>query len=122
MLSLSAATRIYLAVGATDMRKSYNGLSALVENEIDQDPVSGHLFVFCNGARNRLKILLWDGSGLWVLAKRLEKGTFAWPEAKAKVLEMSFGEFAQLLAGLDLRAFQKRRWYRRSPRESVLHS
>jgi transposase len=113
MLNLSPATKIYLAAGVTDMRKSFNGLFAIVQNDIDKDPLSGHLFVFCNRLRNRLKILVWDGTGLWIFAKRLEKGTFAWPDAKAKAMEMSFGELAQLLAGLDLRSFRRRRWYHR---------
>jgi transposase len=117
MLSFSSATKIYLASGVTDMRKSFNSLSALVQNEIDQDPLSGHLYVFCNRRRNRLKILTWDGSGLWVLAKRLEKGTFSWPDAEADVVEMHFEELTQLIAGLDLRSFRRRRWYRRRSRK-----
>ena len=95
------------------MRKSFNSLSAIVENEIEKDPLSGHLYVFCNRARNRLKILTWDGSGLWVLAKRLEKGTFSWPDAGVDVVEMRFAELTQLIAGLDLRSFTQRKWYRR---------
>jgi transposase len=95
------------------MRKSFNSLSAIVQNEIEKDPLSGHLYVFCNRARNRLKILTWDGSGLWVLAKRLEKGTFSWPDAEAELVEMRFEELTQLIAGLDLRSFSRRRWYRR---------
>lgn len=114
MLSLTSATKIYLAAGPTDMRKSFNSLSAIVQNEIQKDPLSGHLYVFCNRARNRLKILTWDGSGLWVLAKRLEKGTFSWPTVKEKVIDMSYEELVQLIVGLDLKTFQKRRWYRRS--------
>jgi transposase len=113
MLGLSPATKIFLAAGVTDMRKSYNGLSAIVQNEIEHDPLSGHLFVFCNRGRNRLKILCWDGTGLWVFAKRLEKGTFSWPKATKKVVEMSFEELTQLLSGLDLGSFRRRRWYRR---------
>lgn len=113
MLSISPATKIYLAAGPTDMRKSFNSLSAIVINDIEKDPLSGHLFVFCNRARNRLKILMWDGSGLWVLAKRLEKGTFSWPPAEGEVIDMSYEELTQLIAGLDFRSFQKRKWYRR---------
>lgn len=114
MLSFSSATKIYLAAGPTDMRKSFNSLSAIVQNEIAKDPLSGHLYVFCNRARNRLKILTWDGSGLWVLAKRLEKGTFSWPSVKGDmVVSMSFEEITQLIAGLDMQSFQRRKWYRR---------
>lgn len=112
MLSFSSATKIYLACGVTDMRKSFNSLSAIVQNEIEKDPLSGHLYVFCNRRRNRLKILTWDGSGLWVLAKRLEKGTFTWPDGNGGAVEMRLEELTQLIAGLDLRSFRKRRWYR----------
>jgi len=113
VLSFSSATKIYLACGVTDMRKSFNSLSAIVQNEIEKDPLSGHLYVFCNRRRNRLKILTWDGSGLWVLAKRLEKGTFTWPDGDGGAVEMRLEELTQLIAGLDLRSFRKRRWYRR---------
>jgi transposase len=112
VLSFSSATKIYLACGVTDMRKSFNSLSAIVQNEIEKDPLSGHLYVFCNRRRNRLKILTWDGSGLWVLAKRLEKGTFTWPDGNGGAVEMRLEELTQLIAGLDLRSFRKRRWYR----------
>ena len=115
MLPLTPATRIYLAVGPTDLRKSFNGLAALVRQSIVGDPLSGHLFVFCNRARNRIKILLWDGSGLWVLAKRLERGTFAWPERGVHAVELSAEELSQLLGGLDPRSFRRRPWYRRRP-------
>lgn len=80
MLALSPATRVFVALGPMDLRQSFNGLSAWVKNQLQADPVSGHLFVFTNRRRNRLKILYWDGSGLWVCIKRLEKGTFSWPQ------------------------------------------
>jgi transposase len=79
MLTLSPAVRIYLATGATDLRRSIDGLSALVRARFDLDPLSGHLFLFRNRRGDRVKILLWDQSGFWVLYKRLEQGTFAWP-------------------------------------------
>lgn len=79
MIALSPATRIFVALEPVDLRQSFNGLSAWVKNQLQADPLSGHLFVFTNRPRNRLKILYWDGSGLWVCIKRLEKGTFAWP-------------------------------------------
>ena len=74
MFGLGAATRIYLAPGATDMRKGFNGLYGLVRDQLLCDPLSGHLFLFSNAQRNRLKVLFWDASGLWVCAKKLEKG------------------------------------------------
>jgi hypothetical protein len=92
MFGLGAATRIYLAAGATDMRKGFEGLYGLVRDRLQSEPLSGHIFVFSNAPRNRLKLLFWDGSGLWVCAKRLEKGRFHWPKAEGeKVLRMSIG-------------------------------
>jgi len=79
VFGLGPATRIYLAAGVTDMRKGFEGLYGLVRDRLSCDPLSGHLFLFCNGQRNRLKVLVWDGTGLWVCAKRLEKGRFTWP-------------------------------------------
>lgn len=113
MLSFSTATRIFVVSGVTDMRKSFNGLVAIVENQLAEDPLSGHVFIFCNRKRDRLKLLLWDGSGLWVCAKRLEKGTFAWPAADDPAVRVTSEELALLLGGIDLRATKKRRWYRR---------
>lgn len=112
MLTSSPATRIFLASGTTDMRKSFDALAALVRNELAGDPVSGHLYAFCNKRRDRMKVLYFDGSGLWVCAKRLEKGTFAWPDAHAKSVELSREELVALLGGLDLSTTKRRRWYR----------
>ncbi len=69
MFGLGPATRIYLAAGATDMRKGFEGLYGLVRDRLSCEPLSGHLFLFCNAQRNRLKVLVWDGTGLWVCAK-----------------------------------------------------
>jgi len=113
VLNLSPATRIFLVAGVTDMRRSYDGLSAIVEHELRADPLSGHLFLFCNRRRNRLKVLYYDNSGLWVCAKRLEKGTFAWPQASAKSIQMTAEEFALLVGGIDLAQTKRRPWYRR---------
>jgi transposase len=81
MFTLTAATRIYLAAGATDLRKGFDGLAALVQTVLTGDPRSGHLFLFTNKTRNRLKVLWFDGTGLWVCAKRLEGGRYSWPAA-----------------------------------------
>jgi transposase len=112
MLSPGPATKIYLATGVTDMRKSFNGLYALVAGTLEADPLSGHLFVFCNRRRDRIKILCFDGSGLWVCAKRLEKGTFAWPEDGTGAVELTQNQLNLLLGGLDLKRTQPRRWLR----------
>lgn len=115
MFGLGPATRIYLAAGTTDMRKGFEGLYGLVRDRLQGDPLSGHLFLFCNAQRNRLKILVWDGSGLWVCAKRLEKGKFRWPEIRGEQgkVQLSHEELALLLGGIDLRQAERRRWYRR---------
>ena len=104
MFGVGAATRIYLAPGATDMRKGFNGLYGLVRDQLLCDPLSGHLFLFSNAQRNRLKVLFWDTTGLWVCAKKLEKGCFHWPKAdaaQAKIV-LSHEQFAMLLGGIDL--------------------
>ncbi len=119
MFGLGAATRIYLAVGRTDMRKGFNGLVGLVRDRLQCEPLSGHVFLFCNGQRNRLKLVFWDGSGLWVCAKRLEKGKFRWPEVNGdqNKVQLSQEELALLLGGIDLRQVKRRQWYRRGVAE-----
>jgi transposase len=116
MFGWGPATQIYLAAGATDMRKGFDGLYGLVRDKLLLEPLSGHMFLFSNRQRNRLKLLFWDGSGLWVCAKRLEKGRFQWPAATAGQarLALSHAELALLLGGIDLTASQRRAWYRRT--------
>ena len=82
MLGLGAATRIYVATGETDMRRSFDGLYALVVGQLQQDPQSGHLFLFSNKRRDRMKILFFDGSSLWVCARRMEQGRLHWPTSE----------------------------------------
>lgn len=115
MFGLGPATKIYVGVAAVDMRKGFDGLFGLVRDQLKQDPLSGHLFLFTNRHHTRLKALVWDGSGLWVCAKRLEKGRFRWPSAKETgSVTMRPEELAMLVNGLDLTAAQPRRgWYRR---------
>ena len=116
MFGLGPATKVYLALGATDMRKGFEGLYGLVRDRLMCEPISGHLFLFCNARRNRLKILYWDSTGLWVCAKRLERGRFSWPtvssEYETKVL-LSHEELALLLGGIDLSRTRRKEWYRR---------
>ena len=116
MLSLPTSVRVYLARGATDMRKSIDGLAAVTTQILEQDPLSGHIYVFRNARRDRVKILYWARSGFWLLHKRLERGMFAWPlpaDGDAKQLEMPASDLAVLLGGLDLRKTARRRWYSR---------
>jgi transposase len=117
MLTVSPAIRIYMATGATDLRRSIDGLSVLVRDQLQLDPLSGYLFLFRNRRGDRLKILLWDHSGFWVLYKRLERGTFAWPrdETGASV-EMRHRDLLLLLSGVDLATTRRRRWYERVAR------
>lgn len=115
MLGVGAATRIYLAPGFTDMRKGANGLFGLVRDQLQSDPLSGHLFLFSNAQRNRLKLIYWDGTGLWVCAKTLQKGRYRWPvasEGQTKVT-LTQEELAMLIGGIDLGQAERRRWYRR---------
>ena len=118
MFGLSVATKIYLGVEPIDMRKGFDGLFGLVRDHLGQDPLSGHLFLFTNRSRSRLKALLWDGSGLWVCAKRLEQGRFHWPtpQDQQHSVTMRPEELTMLLNGLDVAQSQSRKnWYRRPP-------
>ena len=102
------------------MRKGLDGLYGLVRDQLQIEPLSGHIFIFSNAQRNRLKLLFWDGSGLWVCAKRLERGRFGWPQAEAgqnKVV-LRPEELALLLGGIDLAGSQRRAWYRKEVGET----
>ena len=99
MISLSAATRVFIVTGPTDMRKNFNGLYAIVRQQLQEDPTSGHVFVFCNRVRTRIKLLVWDGSGLWVCAKRLERGRFAWQWSQERHAAIISHEALSLLLG-----------------------
>ena len=111
MLSLAPATRIFVALEPVDLRQSFNGLSARVESVLAQDPLSGHLFLFTNRRRNRLKVIFFDGSGLWACAKRLEKGTFGWPTGEGPSRCLRPEELSLLLHGLE--ATPRPHWLRR---------
>jgi transposase len=117
MFGLGPATKIYVGVESVDMRKGFDGLFGLVRDQLGQDPLSGHMFLFTNRTRTRLKALIFDGSGLWVCAKRLERGGFRWPEARdARSVSMRPEELAMLISGMDLaQARPRRNWYRRAP-------
>lgn len=96
-------SQIYLALGYTDLRKSIDGLSILVQESFDLDPFSRSLFVFCNKKRDKIKILVWDLNGFWMHYKRLEKGVFKWPDDQnSKILIVGDREFRWLLDGLSI--------------------
>jgi transposase len=121
MLTPGPATKVYLAAGPTDLRAGFDKLCILVQSVLEQSAASGHLFVFCNAPRTRIKILFWDGTGLWLLTKRLERGRFAWPAAGAaqnagaapRRLCLAHSELTLLLSGIDLAQTKRRDWWRR---------
>jgi transposase len=96
--------RVFLRPGATDMRKSINGLSATAQESMQGDPLSGNLFAFCNRRRNLVKMLYWDRNGFCLWLKRLEKDRFKWPRAASERLEITPEQTEWLLRGLDFRA------------------
>lgn len=111
---LTHSVRVCLAVEPCDMRKGFNGLAAMVAGHLKEEATSGKLFVFCNKSRDMVKMLYWDGNGLWILAKRLERGRFNWPRG----LEHSGGKMVirpealeMLLSGIDLKDGLKRAWF-----------
>ena len=150
MLSISRTTRVFLATEPTDMRKGFDGLFALVENVIREDPFSGHLFVFRNRRRDRLKVLWWDADGLAIFYKRLERGNYQFPtdsvvsksgttssgttssgttssgttksEATSSRCEIRSDELSLLLAGIDLGSVKRRRRYQRPSADDQLTS
>jgi transposase len=112
MLTLPPSVRIFLAVGATDMRRGMDGLAALVRERLGLEPLSGHLFLFRNRRGDRIKILVWDRSGFWVLYKRLEKGTFSWLTVKQdEVIELKTSELMLLLSGAETFRMTRRKWF-----------
>jgi transposase len=103
MIGLPGGTRIWLAAGVTDMRKGYDGLAALVQGTLAENPFSGHVFVFRGRAGDRVKVLWWDGSGLCLFAKRLERGRFVWPQAQSGTVSLTAAQLSMLLEGIDWR-------------------
>ncbi len=112
MLSFPVGFKIFLALDPVDMRKQFNGLWAAATEQLREDPRQGAVFVFANRARDRIKLLYWDGTGVWVLAKRLVKGRFSWPRATGPSLALAPVELTLLLAGIDLEKTSKKSWYK----------
>jgi transposase len=111
MISLPAAVRVYLYTAPCDMRRGFDGLQMLARHVIGVDPLGGHWFVFCSRRADRLKILYWDRDGWALWAKRLEAGTFAFPFAATGRKEITAGELAALLEGIDLGKVKRRKRY-----------
>jgi transposase len=114
MLAFPAAIRIYVAVQPVDMRKQFNGLWAAAQEQLQEDPKSGAVFAFINKERTRLKLLYWDGTGVWVLAKRLERGRFSWPVGTDRTkLALAPEALALLVGGIELKHGSLKPWYER---------
>ena len=111
MLSLPSAVRVFVCLQPTDMRRSFAGLAMLTEQVIRQDPFSGHLFVFCNRRRDRVKLLYWDRDGWAIWYKRLEAGTFQYPFADTGRKEIAAWELGLLLEGIDLSKGKRQKRY-----------
>lgn len=103
MIGLPSNTRVWIVAGLTDMRKGFDGLSAVAQYQVEKDPFSGHLFVFRGRRGDRVKVLWWDGQGLCLFYKRLEQGQFVWPAAKQGVIHLSSAQLSMLLEGIDWR-------------------
>jgi len=103
MIGLPSGTAIWLVAGITDMRKGFNGLSALVQTALAENPFSGQLFVFRGRRGDRIKVLWWDGHGLCLFYKRLEEGRFIWPQAESGAVHLSSAQLSMLLEGIDWR-------------------
>ena len=115
MFLLSPQTKVLLAKDATDMRKSFRGLVAVTEAVLQEDPTSGHLFVFVNRRRDMMKILHWDGAGFWIWYRQLERGTFQLPDPQtldnASGIELTPSQLTLILDGIDLRSARQRLRY-----------
>jgi transposase len=103
MIALPSGVQVWVAAGATDMRKGFDGLAALIQLRLAEDPYSGQLFVFRGRRGDRVKILWWSGDGLCLYAKRLERGHFVWPQATSGAVSLTGAQLAMLLEGIDWR-------------------
>jgi transposase len=111
LIDISKA-RIFLKPGKTDLRKAVNGLTALIEEDMEGEPFSGNLYLFCNGERKLLKAVFWDQNGFWLCQKRLEKDKFPWPLTKEEALEIKREELEMLLKGIDFFKAYKPLYYK----------
>lgn len=116
MLSFAGSLKVFIALEAVDLRAGVNTLHALVAERLKEDTRSGALFVFTNKRRRLIKVLYWDGTGMWLMSKRLEQGTFFWPRAAQEGqarLELAPEAFAMLTDGIDMHGARPRGWYER---------
>ena len=103
MIGLPAQTQIWIAAGVTDLRRGFDGLSAIAQTALEQNPFSGHVFVFRGRRGDLIKLLWWDGDGLCLFAKRLERGRFVWPQAENGTVSLTRAQLSMLLEGIDWR-------------------
>ena len=103
MIALPTHTQIWIVAGVTDLRRGFTGLSGMVQTKLEQDPFSGHVFVFRGRRGHLIKVLWWDGDGLCLFAKRLERGRFVWPQATDGTVSLSRAQLSMLLEGIDWR-------------------
>lgn len=103
MIGLPAGTRVWIAAGVTDLRRGFTGLSGMVQTALQENPFSGHVFVFRGRRGDLIKLLWWDGDGLCLFAKRLERGRFIWPQAASGTVSLSHAQLSMLLEGIDWR-------------------
>ena len=107
MIGLPPSSRVWLAAGVTDLRKGFDGLAAICKATLAEDPYSGHLFAFRGRRGDRLKLLWWDGDGLCLFAKRLERGKFVWPRVTSGAVSLSPAQLAMLIEGIDWRRVER---------------
>lgn len=107
MMALPANTRIWIVAGVTDMRRGFTGLSAQVQTALEQEPLSGHVFVFRGRRGDLIKVLWFDGDGLCLFAKRLERGRFIWPKAESGAVSLTRAQLSMLLEGIDWRRVER---------------
>lgn len=122
MLTLPACVRIFVAAEAVDLRRGFDGLAAATRSLIREDPLNGHLFVFLNRRRNRVKLLVWDRTGFLLLYKRLERGTFRLPTEPPlglRHIEVDAGELGLMMEGIDLPSATRRERWRRLPHQNT---
>lgn len=103
MITIPAGTQIWIAAGVTDLRRGFTGLSAVVQTTLEQDPFGGHVFVFRGRRGDLIKVLWWDGDGLCLFAKRLERGRFVWPKVESGTVSLTRAQLSMLLEGIDWR-------------------
>lgn len=107
MIGFPSNTQIWIAAGVTDLRRGFDGLSAIAQTALEQNPFSGHVFVFRGRRGDLIKLLWWDGDGLCLFAKRLERGRFIWPQAENGTVSLTRAQLSMLLEGIDWRHPQR---------------